>query len=105
NVVQSPLQREQFESSPGEYLDCVTRGLYLLHHEGKPIALLLSQPESRFDTPRLELMAHTREVARSALQRLLDETNRSIVYRGKSIFLEEDAMSHQTVVRFQQLTP
>jgi hypothetical protein len=105
NVVQAPVQREQFESSPEALLDCVTRGLYLLHHEGAAVALLLSQPESRFDTPRLELMAHSREVARSALQRLLDETNKALVYRGRSIFLEEEAMARQVVVRFHKLTP
>jgi hypothetical protein len=105
NVVQAPVQREQFESSPDQYLDCVTRGLYLLHHERQPVAILLSQPDSRFDTPRLELMAATREVARAALQKLLDETNKALVYRGRSIFLEEEAMSRQVVVRFHKLTP
>jgi hypothetical protein len=105
DVAQAPVQREQFESSPDQSLDCVTRGLYLLHHDGQPVAVLLSQPESRFDMPRLELMAHTRDVARAALQKLLDETNRSLVYRGQSIFLEEESMARQIVVRFQKLTP
>src|SRR3954468_2008451 len=49
-IAQAPVQREQFERSPGEYVDCVTRGVYLLRHEGKPVVILLSTPESRFDT-------------------------------------------------------
>jgi SpoVK/Ycf46/Vps4 family AAA+-type ATPase len=105
NVVQAPVQREQFESSPEQFLDCVTRGLYLLHHDGRPVAVLLSQPESRFDTPRLEVMAMTRQVARAALQKLLDETNQALVYRGRSIYLEEEPMARQVVVRFHKLAP
>jgi hypothetical protein len=105
NVVQSPVQREQHERGPGDLVDCVMRGIYLVSHEKKPIAILMSQPESRFDSPRLELLAGSRDVARTAMQKLLDEANRDMVYRGKSIFLEDDSMSRQTVVRFHPLTP
>ncbi len=105
SIVQGPVQREQFERSPGQLLDCVIRGVYLLHHDGQPVTILLSQPESRFDTPRLELMAKTREVARVALQKLLDETNRDLVYRGRNLFLEEDQLSRQVTVRFHNLPP
>ena len=45
----APVQRHRFETKPDEFLDCVTRGIYLLRHEGKPIVALLSLPESNYN--------------------------------------------------------
>lgn len=104
-VVQAPVQRQQVASSPTEYLDCVMRGLYLLHHEGQPIVVLLSNPDSRFEPPVLELLARDRTVAQEAMKKLLEETNQNLVYKGRTIFLEEEDRSGQVQVRFHHLPP
>src|SRR5439155_19099451 len=90
-------------SSPQEQLDCVMRGLYLLRHAGEPIVVLLSNPDSRFEPPVLELLAGQRSVAQEAMKRLLEESSQDLVYKGRTIFLEEEERSGQVQVRFHHL--
>ena len=105
DILQAPVQRQRFALTPAEEIDCVTRGLYLLALHGRPVVVLLSNPDSRFDPPLVEVMARERSVAREALQQLLDETNRDLVYRGKTIYLEEDQRSSGVQVRFHPMAP
>jgi hypothetical protein len=106
DVPQAPVQRQRFAISPTEEIDCVTRGIYLLAQEGHPIAILLSTPDSRFEPPVIEIVAQQRGVAQKALQHLLEEANRDLVYRGKAIYLEEDHQRGTGVqVRFHPLVP
>lgn len=104
-VLQAPVVRQRFASSPTEEMDCVVRGIYLLSFENKPIVLLLSNPDSRFEGPTLELLARDREVARLALKRLLEDTSRDLVYRGKTIYLESEQHGGDVTVRFHSLAP
>lgn len=103
DIVQAPVQRQQIAISPEEMLDCVMRGLYLLHHEGEPIVILLSNPDSRFEPPMLELLGRKRSIAQEAMKALLEETHRSSVYKGRTIFLEEDDRTGQVQVHFHHL--
>jgi cell division protease FtsH len=105
DIVQAPVQRQQVASSPQEQLDCVMRGLYLLRHAGEPIVVLLSNPDSRFEPPVLELLARRRSVAQEAMKRLLEESSQDLVYKGRTIFLEEEERSGQVQVRFHPLPP
>lgn len=105
DIPQAPVQRHGIPVSPEDNLDCVMRGLYLLHHDGAPVALLLSQPDSHFEPPLIELLARDRAVAHQAMRRLLAEVNREPVYKGKTIFLEEDARSGSMQVRFHPMQP
>jgi hypothetical protein len=98
DVVLSPVQRQRVPRTADEEMDCVVRGVYLLQHEGCPVAVLLSQSDYRPDGLALELMA------REAVRRLLEEVNRALVYKGKTIFLEEDRAGG-LVVRFRKLPP
>jgi hypothetical protein len=99
----APVKRQQFETSPDEFLDCVTRGLYLLRHQGKPVCVLLSAPDSRFDAPAVEVMARDREQAGAIMRSLHESMNRDLVYKGRTIFLEEDSQSGQVHVKFHKM--
>jgi hypothetical protein len=107
--VLGPVERVQLPRAPGEVIDCVTRGLFLLHFEDKPIVLHLSPGQAEWMPPHLALLAHEHEVAQAALSRLLKEVNHDIVYKGKTIYLEKPegipGFSHQVYVRFHELPP
>jgi hypothetical protein len=100
----APVQREQFARGVGEELDCVTRGIYLLRYQSRPVVILLRATESWHDEPALELMAHDRQIAQSALSQLLSAANKQNVYKGKAISLE---MAHEwkqeVTIRFHDL--
>jgi SpoVK/Ycf46/Vps4 family AAA+-type ATPase len=81
------------------------RGLYLMHYAGLPIVVLLSNPDSRFEPPVLELLARERSVAQEAMRKLLDECNQDLVYKGRTIFLEEEERVGQVQVKFHHLPP
>jgi hypothetical protein len=104
-VSQGPVQWARYPVGPTEELDCVTRGVYLLHHQGQPVVLLLSMPESSLDEPALELMAPERTVVQSAMRQLMDEVNRHAAYKGKVIYLEHQgyAAHRQVLIRFRTL--
>ncbi|MFO0880524.1 MAG: AAA family ATPase [Gemmataceae bacterium] len=104
-VPQGPIQRQQVASSPDTTIDCVMRGIYLLHLDAQPIAILVNHPDTRFETPTLELMAHDQRTAQEAMKRLLDATNQQSVYKGRTILLEEDERTGLIHVRFHTLPP
>jgi hypothetical protein len=100
-----PVQRRPFEKSPDESIDCVTRGLYLLRYENQPVAILLSQPDSRYDTPLLEIMANDRGLTSRAMKTIHDAIAADTVYKGRTIYLEEDRYAGDIHVRFQRMPP
>ena len=64
----APVQRERTAFEVTGDLDCVTRGIYLLHHQAEPIAVMIHRSDSALEPhPTLELMAHNRQVAQGAL--------------------------------------
>jgi hypothetical protein len=99
----APVKRQQVETAPDETIDCVTRGLYLLHHDNKPVCVLLSTPDSRFDAPAVEVLARDRDDAGLIMRSLNDAMSRDLVYKGRTIFLEEDQQSGQMHVRFHKM--
>ncbi|MGL4554013.1 MAG: AAA family ATPase [Gemmataceae bacterium] len=99
----APVQRRQFEKTPDDLIDCVTRGLLLLHHAGAPVAVLLSQPESRYDLPVIEVMAADQAAAGGAMKRLHDAVAGDTVYKGRTIYLEEDRHAGDIHVRFKKM--
>ena len=99
----APVKRQQVEISPDEMLDCVVRGLYLLHHQGKPACVLLSAPDSRFDAPAVEVLAKDRIEAGAIMRSMNEAMAKDLVYKGRTIFLEEDQQSGQMHVKFQKM--
>src|SRR5262249_31950644 len=87
-LIQAPVEREPFESSPNEGFDGVSRGFYLLNRQESPIVVALRRPHFPSDLPHVEIVAPNRLIARTALNELLDEARRNNVYKGKVISLE-----------------
>src|SRR5712664_3960167 len=67
----APVEREQLARDLGESLDCVTRGVFLMQYQQKPITILLSSQEMGFKKHELEVLAHDRATAHAALTQLL----------------------------------
>jgi hypothetical protein len=105
-LIQAPIERMQMESGPGQWLDCVLRGVYLMWHGGMPVVVGFRAARFHGELPVLEVLAATREQARSTLTALLDEAERSNVYKGRTIALEATrSWSESAVIRFQELRP
>lgn len=104
-LIQAALERVQLESGPEETLDCVLRGLFLFHRQGAPVLVALRPSNSyRHDLPILEVIAPTREGARTTLSALLEEAHREDVYRGKFLTVEQSGTWDEGIlIRFQEV--
>jgi cell division protease FtsH len=99
------LSREQtvkaFDVGPVEYADvamageeqlaCVKRGLYLMRHEDRPLAMLVTTGGYHF-SPKInvEVMADERGRAEQFLRRLTRRTRHGLAHRGQVLRLEVD---------------
>ncbi len=104
---------QRFEQGPVEYVDvslpggrhlaCVKTGLYLVHDEDRPLALLLSMPlHSHPPVLRVELMARDREQGERFLRQLQRQTSHGKAYRGQVLSVEEDCYG-QVAIRSHTL--
>lgn len=99
-----PVEREQLARGPRQELDCVTRGVYLLRWQDRPLAAVVRPADSWSREYLLELMAHERAAAQGVLERLLEEVKQQNVYRGRTISLEAAGRSSDSfAVRFHEL--
>jgi len=105
DVLQAPVQRQRISINATDEVDCVQRGLYLLYYKGKPIIVLLSAPEPRYEPPQVELLARERALAQEAMQKLLEETAKNSVYKSKTICIEQEERGGAIRVRFQPMPP
>lgn len=106
SLIIAPVEREQLDRNLGESLDCVTRGIYLLRHQDRPITILLSAQEMGFKKHEIEILAHDRATAHNALSQLLTDANRQNVYKGKIISLESERhWQAEIAVRFHEMPP
>jgi cell division protease FtsH len=91
----------RFEHGPVEYVDvplpggqhlaCVKCGLYLVHEEDQPLALLVSMPaHTHPPVLRVEVTALDRERAEQFLRQLQRQTSIGKAYRGHVLSVEED---------------
>src|SRR5262245_61580287 len=103
-LIQAPVEREQLECAPGQMIDCLQRGMFLLRRGKVPVVVALRPGRFSSDLPILDVVAGCREAARDTLQALLDEAQRGSVYRGRTIVLEADRREAVSV-RFQTLRP
>jgi cell division protease FtsH len=106
-LVQAPMEWAALECAPGQTLDCVVRGLFLLRRDDVPVAIAFRRP-ARFsnDLPVLEVIAAAREAARATLTALLDEAQRGSVYKGRILAVEYAGLpSEGPTLRFQEVRP
>jgi hypothetical protein len=102
-----------FDEGPVEYVDvpladertlaCVKRGLHLFRDDGRPVALLVSQPPHAYpEKIRVAVMAEDRERAERVLRRLTRETRLGKAHRGHVLSVEQSC-SGELSVRFHRL--
>ena len=99
---------KQFDEGPVEYLDvalpadqqlaCVKQGLYLVHEDGEPLAVLVAQEMYRHPGGiNVEVMAAERERAERFVRRLTRLTRHGKAYRGHILSLERDCYGGLTI--------
>src|SRR5262249_15477618 len=105
-LIQAPVERTQLESGPGETLDCVVRGLFLFYRDSIPVVAAFRPARFTHDLPTLEIIAPTRESARKTLSGILHESERSSVYKARTISVESSGGWRQEIsIRFRALRP
>lgn len=103
-LILAPIERTHLESGPGESLDCVSRGVYLFERKGLPVIVALIPPRFLTEESGLEVIAGTREVARETLTSLLTEAQKTSVYKGRTLSLEQSKGLHQGIsLRFHEI--
>jgi len=103
-LIKAPVERVELESGPGETLDCVQRGLYLLRHSGIPIVVGIRPPRFTSEFPVLDVIAPSRESAHDSLRALLDLSAARNVYKGRTISVESAGVVRESCsIRFHSL--
>ena len=100
-----PLEWERMPSSASDTIDCITNGIYLLEHKGKPYAAMLRlKSSSARGRIVLEVMAQTRDTAQSALDEILTLAHELSVYRGAVVALEKSSVpADRFSIKFHEL--
>ena len=104
-LIQAPVERGQLDSGPGQQLDCVVRGLFLLRRGGRNAVVAFRPGRFTSELPIVEVVADTREAARETLVALLDEARRESAYKGRTLTLEPSSHREGFIIRFQPLRP
>jgi hypothetical protein len=109
-----PASAMPFEPGPVEYVDvplgddrrlsCVKQGLYLFRVEGRPVALLITEPPMfrPGGGPKAEVMAHDRDAAERVARRTSKGVSRGAAFRGKVLSVERGCYGDSTV-KFHKL--
>ena len=104
-LIRRPLERVQLDSGPGQCLDCVVRGLFLLCRAGRSTTLAFRPGRFSQELPVVEVIAGTREAARETLTALLEEARRESAYKGRTLTLEAGSLREGITIRFQPMRP
>ena len=105
NPVPVPLEWERMPASSEEMMDCITNGMYLLEHKGRPYAAMVRlKSNSARGRVVLEVMAGTRETAQLALDEILALAHEMSVYRGAVVALEKSPVkADRFAIKFHEL--
>ena len=104
-----PATARGYEEGPVEYVDvqladnqklaCVKQGLYTLRDGGRPVALLISEPDRYYaDGISVEVMAADREVAEQFARKLAKGIHYGTAFRGKVLSVEQDCHGRTNVL-------
>jgi hypothetical protein len=90
-IRRGPVQVVAIEIGDGRIVSCVTAGMYLAHHEGTPLALLISRSERGMGQAALKLegIATNPDVIPAVLSQLRAAIREHNVYRGRVISLHQ----------------
>jgi hypothetical protein len=108
-----PATAKGYEEGPVGYVDvqladdqrlaCVKQGLYTFRDEGRPLALLIAEPEHFYSNQiRVEVMAADRETAERFARKLAKGVRHGTAFRGKVLSVEANCHG-QISVRFHKL--
>src|SRR5208282_74205 len=96
---QGPVEHVDIGLPGDKHLACVKSGLYLVHEEDRPLALLLTQTiHSHPPHLQVEVMAAEREQAERFLRQLQHLTNQGKAYRGHVLSVEEDCYGRVNIL-------
>ena len=88
---QGPVQYVDVSLPGGRHLACVKSGVYLVHDDDQPLALLVTMPVHHHPPGlQVEVMAPEREQAEQFLRQLQHRTSLGKAYRGHVLSVEED---------------
>jgi cell division protease FtsH len=105
-LIKAPVERMELESGPGETLDCLLRGLYLLRRNGTPIVIGFRPARFTGELPVMDVVAPTRDAARDSLRAILDQAAADNAYKGRTISIETTGSWREGfTIRFQTLRP
>jgi AAA+ superfamily predicted ATPase len=105
-LIQAPVERESLPCAIDETFDGVARGLYLLRRNEVPVVIAFRSTRSRFELPSFDVIAPTREAARTTLAAVNEEARRDSVYKGRAISVEKvSALREEVTVRFHEIRP
>lgn len=104
-LIQAPVERSQLDNGPGQQLDCVVRGLFLLRRCGRNVVVAFRPGRFTSERPIVEVIADTRDAAKEILIALLDEARRESAYKGRTLTLEPLPRQEGFNIRFQPLRP
>jgi hypothetical protein len=100
----APVQRVAVEVGDGRVVRCVTMGMYLAHHDGAPVALVLSRGERPWGGTALKIEGASPDA--DAVQALFADIRAAMrehnVYRGKVISLHQHE-DRAVLVQFHRL--
>jgi hypothetical protein len=96
-----PTTAKGYEEGPVEYIDvsladdqklaCVKQGLYTAHDNGRPVALLVSEPERYYSGGiQTEVMGADREAAEQFARKLAKGVRFGTAFRGKVLSVAQD---------------
>ena len=93
---QGPVEYVDVALPAGRHLSCVKSGLYLVHEDDGPLALLITMPRHP-PSLQVEATARDREQAERFLRELQTRTHRGKAYRGHVLSLQEDCYSNVVI--------
>jgi hypothetical protein len=104
-VMLAPVERERLKTKVAGDLDCVTRGIFLLHHQNHAIVVMVNSSGCFGESLILELLARERQIAQTALDALLAEAKTHNCYQGKIISLLRENPIKPYAIHYHDLPP
>ena len=103
----APIEREAIAVAPGKEQDFPVRGVYLLDVDQQPVAVMIRQGRPPFEGMSLDVLAGDRATAKRVHDRLLDESQRDNVYRGRTIMLTsgDNCYPREININFGEMPP
>ncbi len=100
-----PPSYQEYPIGRDRALRCVTMGIWLIHHDGRPAAVCI-EPQLRHEEkhPRIEVFAGDSETATAVLEEIRELRRRFNVYRGQVLAFRVDEYGQPAVTFWERPT-